>query len=390
MKSSILGIGTAVPANQMSQSEALAMFDEIVCETDRQRRLARVLFRKSGVQNRNTVVPFAEAYNWRRPSVNASSSPLSDFTDSATATASPATCVGKSAGPTTAERMKMYAEFAGPLAEESARQAVTESRISPQQLTHLVTVTCTGFESPGIDIGLIRNLSLPATIQRINVGFMGCHGAINGLRTALAISQADPDARVLLCATEVCSLHYRFQWDSEGVIGNALFADGSASLVLGRKQSGIGEDDWQLIATGSVVIPDSADSMSWKVGDHGFEMLLTSEVGDKIEASLKQWLVEWLDGRGLSMDQVDYWGVHPGGPRILDAVQTSLELSEEHLATSRSILARCGNMSSPTVLFILNEFFQKHRKKTAGECSLAVLLAFGPGLVAEIALLRVG
>jgi predicted naringenin-chalcone synthase len=143
------------------------------------------------------------------------------------------------------------------------------------------------------------------------------------------------------------------------------------------------------MATGSVVIPDSMDSMSWKVGDHGFEMLLTSDVGDKIEAALNQWLVQWLDTHGYAMNEIDFWGVHPGGPRILDAVQASLGLTDESLKTSRSVLSSHGNMSSPTVLFILNEFVQQHQLQQNRVPSAAVLLAFGPGLVAEIALIKV-
>ncbi len=387
MNTSILGVGTAVPEHKMSQAEALEMCSGIVCENDKQRRLARVLFKKSGVQNRHTAVPYQAAYNWCQPSEDADVSSLSHFTN--VAVVQPTISAGVSAGPTTGERMQMYAEFAGHLAELSAREAVAKSGIEPEQLTHLVTVSCTGFESPGVDIELINHLHLPTTIQRVNVGFMGCHGAINGLRTALAITQADATARVLLTATELCSLHYRFQWDNEGIIGNALFADGSASIVLGQQVSDRNEPSWDLMATGSVVIPDSMDSMSWKVGDHGFEMLLTSDVGDKIEAALNQWLVEWLDTHGYAMDQIDFWGVHPGGPRILDAVQASLGLTDESLKTSRSVLSSHGNMSSPTVLFILNEFVQQHRLQQNKVPSAAVLLAFGPGLVAEIALIKV-
>jgi alkylresorcinol/alkylpyrone synthase len=300
----------------------------------------------------------------------------------------PTVVPGKSRGPTTRERMELYSRFASDLACESSQRALRQSGIDPQQITHLVVVTCTGFDAPGVDIELIERLGLPNTTQRIQVGFMGCHGAINGMRAGLAICESDPKARVLLCAVELCSLHYRFTWDSEGIIGNALFADGSAAMVLGnapQTHTGDTAAPWQIVDTGSVVIADSKQTMSWSIGDNGFDMRLTSDVGDKIEQQLAAWLTVWLASHGLDVGDIDYWGVHPGGPRIVSAVKNSMQLSDEDLATSRSVLQRHGNMSSPTVLFILQEFQKRHASVAGRNC---VLLGFGPGLVAEIALLK--
>lgn len=389
MKTSILGLGTAAPENRMSQVEALEMFKDILCETERQQRLARALFRKSQIENRHLVVPYKSAYTWCKPAAVAIAAG-----ESFSLTTPPAElseiAPGESAGPTTGERMNMYEQLAGELALQSAKTALGNSGLAGGDITHLVVVTCTGFNSPGVDLELIDRLGLPNTTQRINVGFMGCHGAINGLRAALAITQSDVSARVLLCCIEVCSLHYRFQWDDEGIIGNALFADGSASLVLGQcENSGSSvEGGWKLIDSGSVVIPNSTQEMSWKVGDHGFEMKLTSEVGEAIENALSGWLTSWLAAYDLNMGDIDFWGVHPGGPRILSAVQSSLKLDERHLQTSRSVLRHYGNMSSPTVLFILNEFMSQHAEMPKARPANCVLLAFGPGLVAEIALIQ--
>ncbi len=134
-------------------------------------------------------------------------------------------------GPTTGERMKVYAAEAPPLAVRAARAAVSESRFEPGSITHLVTVSCTGFVAPGIDLALIRELGLRPTVERTHVGFMGCHGALNGLRVANAFAAADPAARVLVCAVELCSLHYHYGWQPDKVVANALFADGAAALV---------------------------------------------------------------------------------------------------------------------------------------------------------------
>lgn len=405
MKPSILGIGTATPVHLMSQDESLQMFSDIVCSEERQRRLARALFHKSGVKNRHTIVPHQVAYNWCRtadPSESCSE-PSAENTGAARppidlavpSEVLPKVVGGASQGPTTFERMKLYAHFAPELAIESAKKALANAGCSAGEITHLVTVSCTGFDAPGVDIELINQLQLPHSTQRVNVGFMGCHGAINGIRTALAIAHSDPQARVLLCAVELCSLHYRFQWDSEGIIGNALFADGSASMVICQQALSASDStsdsnaaDWKLLATGSCLIPDSKQAMSWCVGDHGFEMLLTSEVGDRIEAALSDWLHGWLDAHGVAFSDIDYWGVHPGGPRILSAVGSSLNLPDEALETSRRILSQNGNMSSPTVMFILEDFMRQHAEAANDSDGYCVLLAFGPGLVAEIALLR--
>lgn len=421
MSTRILGLGTANPQHRMSQDEALAMFADIVCEDEKQKRLARVLFRKSEVKNRHTVVPHKVAYNWCQ-----ATEPLQATASVGSATANafgpedhnlirsaedlaipsesmPMVEGGQSQGPTTHERMLLYQRFASSLAIDAAQRALEAADCTADSITHLVTVTCTGFDAPGVDIELINRLGLPSTTQRINVGFMGCHGAINGLRTAQAVAESNPQARVLLVAVELCSLHYRFQWNSEGIVGNALFADGAASVVVESTsarvpaQSALGA--WQVLATGSLVLPDSKEAMSWRVGDHGFEMMLTSEVGDRIEAGLGDWLDAWLDQQRLGREDIALWGVHPGGPRILSAVQSSLALPADALAVSRYVLENYGNMSSPTVLFILQEFMR--RKKTEGRGIASgeenepvespqhcLLLAFGPGLVAELALIR--
>jgi predicted naringenin-chalcone synthase len=185
---------------------------------------------------------------------------------------------------------------------------------------------------------------------------------------------------VLLAACELCSLHFRFNWDDEGIIGNALFADGAAALVARWDEPAA--DRWTLAATGSCLLPDSRDAMTWQIGDYGFEMRLTGEVPRHIETALRPWMSRWLAARGLTIEDVDHWVIHPGGPRILDACQTALGLPARATALARDVLARQGNMSSPTVLFILERLEQMHPR---GHC---VLLGFGPGLMAEACLLR--
>jgi predicted naringenin-chalcone synthase len=243
-----------------------------------------------------------------------------------------------------------------------------------------VTVSCTGFAAPGVDIGLMKTLGLRPTAQRTNVGFMGCHGALNGLRVAGAITGADPAARVLLCAVELSSLHYYYGWNPKKMVGNALFADGAAAIV--GVPDGDGAAGWRLAANGSCLFPDSEYAMTWHVGDHGFDMMLSTRVPNLINQNLRPWLEAWLGERQLRIADVGSWAVHPGGPRVLACVEESLGLPAGATSVSREILASCGNMSSPTVLFILDRL---RRRQAPLPC---VALGFGPGLVAEGALFR--
>jgi predicted naringenin-chalcone synthase len=226
-------------------------------------------------------------------------------------------------------------------------------------------------------------LGLTPSTQRIQVGFMGCHGAINGLRVASALTAADPTARVLLVAVELCSLHYRFHWDSERIIANALFGDGAAAVVLGGErpaQQNTPHRNWNIAATGSTLIPDSQDAMTWRIGDHGFEMTLHGRVPDLIQQHLRPWLTQWLAERGHTLDSIGSWAIHPGGPRILSAIEESLGLPRDATAVSREILTSFGNMSSPTVLFIVDRLRQQNAPLPC------VALGFGPGMFAEAAL----
>ena len=359
MRCTVLGLGTAVPPDLVSQEAALSMSTAVVCENTRQERLMSILFRKSGVEGRHAVLPTSIGAEWKaRPdSLNPGN------------------------GPRTGERMNLYREFAAPLAHSASIRALEDAKTLPEEITHLVTVSCTGFAAPGVDISLIGSLGLPPITQRINVGFMGCHGAINGMRAVRGLVAADPKAKVLMVAVELCSLHYRLKWDDEGIIGNALFADGAAAMVVsgeGSDQPGI----WEIGGTGSCLIPDSTNDMSWHVGDHGFDMRLTGQVANSIEDALQPWMESWLSSMNSSLDEVGAWAVHPGGPKILDAVEAALGLPPEATSVSRSILRQKGNMSSPTVLFVLD---QMRHEETPGP---VVALAFGPGLMAEAAFLH--
>jgi prepilin-type processing-associated H-X9-DG protein len=210
---------------------------------------------------------------------------------------------------------------------------------------------------------------------------MGCHGALNGLRVARAFVEADPNARVLLCAIELCTLHQQYGWNPDQIVANALFADGSAAAVcVPASEEHDSEEALSSLASASMIVPETEDLMSWRIGDNGFQMGLSPRVPDVIRSTLRSWLNGWLATKGVEMEQVGQWAIHPGGPRILQACVEALEIEPDAIAASRAVLAEYGNMSSPTILFILD------RLRRQGAPGPWVLLAFGPGLTIEAAL----
>jgi predicted naringenin-chalcone synthase len=367
MTLAILSMGTAQPPATITQTDALHIARSLCCRTEEQATWLPTMYGGTGIDTRRLAL---------------GEDVVQDILEGTRHSGSPFLPRGTpdDCGPTTGQRMAHYAELAPPLAVRAAGLALARSGLAAQELTHLVTVSCTGFVAPGVDQALIRGLDLAPTVQRTHVGYMGCHGAINGLRVARAFA-GEPEARVLLCAVELCSLHYHYGWNPQKMVANALFADGAAALI-GAPAGAAPARAWQVAATGSCLIPGSADVMTWTVGDHGFEMTLSKRVPGLIATHLRPWLGGWLAGLGVSLDGVGSWAVHPGGPRILGAVEEGLDLPRGTLDASRAVFRECGNMSSPTVLFILD------RLRAAGAARPCVLLAFGPGLVAEAALVR--
>ncbi|MCC6694100.1 MAG: type III polyketide synthase [Candidatus Hydrogenedentes bacterium] len=361
MKFSILGQGTALPPHSINFEESVEYAREAFCETEEQKRQLKLLYRMTGVEKRHTVVLDGPEGTPNRVSFFPSPNGACQL------------------GPSIRERMAKYESEALPLAVQASQEALDASQIQPGEITHLVTVSCSGFAAPGVDIGLIKQLGLPATTQRVHVGFMGCHGALNGLRAARGFAESDPSARVLLCAVELCSLHYHYGWHPDQLVANALFADGSAAIV-GAAADVVGEGPWQVAATGSCLIPDSEDAMTWRIGNNGFIMSLSSRVPELIGTHLKPWIEGWLADFEYGIDDIRSWAVHPGGPRILSSTSKALGLDREALAVSREVLRDHGNMSSPTILFILKRL---RDSKAPRPC---VALGFGPGLMAEAVL----
>jgi alpha-pyrone synthase len=368
MPLAILGLGTAVPDAVLDQRDGQMVAESLCCDTDEQATFIPAIYAGSGISRRYFCLGQAA---------------LEDIRNGTRLSGSPylPTGVPGERGPTTRQRMEVYEAEAPVLARRAAAEALANAQTSPGQITHLVTVSCTGFAAPGFDIALIHNLGLSPAVERTHIGFMGCHAALNGLRVANAYASADAAARVLVCSVELCSVHYHYGWDPPKVVANALFADGAGALVGAAAGPAGG---WTLVRSGSRLLPEAADVMTWTIGDHGFGMTLSKRIPEVIATNLRPWLDEWLAGQGLRVADVKSWAIHPGGPKVLDAAAGALGLSPEAVWASREVLAEYGNMSSATVLFILKRLVGR------GAQLPCVAIGFGPGLNVEVALFEAG
>ena len=280
--------------------------------------------------------------------------------------------------PGTAARMRAFEPQALALARSAVHALDRNGDLGAQlaRVTHLVVATCTGFTAPGLDLQLTEALGLRADVARTMVGFMGCAAAVPALRVADAVLRAQPEARVLVVNVELSSLHLRETADLEDILSFLLFGDGASAALLSCEPQGLALLDFQ-----AQVIPNSQDFITWHIGDHGFEMHLSGKVPGRIAAALRAERERaGPEGllRGVAPGEYELWAVHAGGRSVLDAVQYGLDLAPDALDESRAVLDAHGNMSSATVMFVLQRFLARGR---AGQQGLA--LAFGPGMVAE-------
>jgi predicted naringenin-chalcone synthase len=362
MTASILGIGTAVPEFSIEQTDAAEQVSQLCGASAPQQPALKALYRRSGVLKRHSVL--------LKSSTNGKPAEQEFYRQGD----------NSQLGPTTAQRMKVYEVAAAPLAIEASLRALSDAEVKPEVITDLVTVSCSGFFAPGVDLALVVELGLRPTASRTHIGFMGCQGALNGLRVAKAFAESRGDARVLCCAVELCSLHHQFDGRPDQIVANALFADGAAAVVVGRASQPT--TPWQLVDVRSTVIPDSLEYLSWQIKDHGFQMTLSPQLPALIDQALRISLEPWLREHDLGIEDIGSWAIHPGGSRIVESCARAVAADSQSVADSQQVLAEFGNMSSPTVLFILDRL---RRRNAARPC---VALAFGPGVAVEAALFR--
>ncbi|MHC4060272.1 MAG: type III polyketide synthase [Planctomycetota bacterium] len=290
----------------------------------------------------------------------------------------------KVSGPSTKARNDMFTAAAKKMCVDVARKAILEcANADFSDITHLVTVSCTGFFNPGPDYEIIKALNLSKSVQRYNIGFMGCYAAFPALRLAHAICRSDPGATVLIVAIELCTLHAQLKEDSDSLRSGALFADGAAAVVVSAKEPAPNSGVLELDHFESTLMPDSEHDMAWTIGDTGFEMVLSQYIPAIIESNIRAIVEPLLTCRRMDISDVDHWAVHPGGRAVLDKIESSLGL-EHRLEDSRTVLGQYGNMSSATVLFVLKRILERPGVKPRES---VVSMAFGPGLTAELGFL---
>ena len=268
--------------------------------------------------------------------------------------------------PNTARRMELFEQNAPVL----MRKAVDQLALNEEErsgITHVLVTCCTGFYAPGLDFEIVDHLGLSAGVERTMVGFMGCYAAMNALKLARHIVRSEPKAGVLMLNLELCTLHFQESQELEQVLSFLVFADGAAASLITAREQGFALDSFK-----AVMVPETRGLITWKIRGLGFDMLLSGQVPAELGRALHE------GGLMAEGDGIDLWAVHPGGRSILDAVEKGLELPPDALAASREVLSSFGNMSSATVMFVLQRMMQQAQPGRRG-CAMS----FGPGLTAE-------
>jgi predicted naringenin-chalcone synthase len=283
-------------------------------------------------------------------------------------------------------KMDVFKEEAVPLAMDAIHNAFEKinTTIADFNITHLITVSCTGLFSPGLDAVLMKELQLPSAIFHTSVNFIGCNAAFHALKIADLILKADQNAHVLVVCVELCTLHFQPKNNHDNLLSNTIFGDGAAAVILtSEKQAQVNQyKGLSIKGFYSLLLNEGKELMGWNITALNFEMVLNAAIpgfiGDKLQTILQQACKHY----SISEKSISKWAIHPGGKRILDTVKSELKLKEEQIQASYDVLKEFGNMSSPTILFVLNELLQASAEKT----EQIFAMGFGPGLSIETAM----
>jgi predicted naringenin-chalcone synthase len=368
MPSYLGAIGTATPPHRLAQPTIAGFMAEALALDAGGTRKLRALYRVSGIEHRHSV--------------------LADYgRENGTYEFFPNT-PGLEPFPSVGQRMAVYRREALPLALAAVRDSLRQAPgIEATGITHLITVSCTGMYAPGLDIELVAALALPPSVRRTCVNFMGCYAAVNALRLANDICLANPAARVLVVSVELCTLHFQKSHDPDHLVSNALFSDGAAAcLVLGQPLLRP-TPCLALEAFHCGLAPEGVQDMAWHIGDFGFEMTLSGYVPALIERGIGQLTADLLKDLPVRREDIRHFALHPGGRKILEAIEKALGLSRDDNRYAYQVLRDYGNMSSATVLFVLRELLAATTPADNGAPVLSC--AFGPGLTMEAMLLQI-
>lgn len=360
MRSYIHQIQTAVPEFKYSQDELRDRMKEIVGGDEKDQRLLHHIYGRSGIQTRHSVVDDFKTKGSFELFFN-----------------------GQGATPGTKSRNDTYIKKGRQLYVDVARKLMSSSELNASDITHLITVSCTGFYAPGPDYDIIKSLGLRSSTERYHLGFMGCYAVLPALKLASQLCAANKNATVMVVSVELCTLHFQARPVMDDMISASVFADGAAGAIVSAKQPKAGPY-YSLNGFESAITDKGEKDMAWSIGDQGFNMTLSSYVPDILSNELTSFLNPIFEKYNLSKKHIDEWGVHPGGRAILDKFERVLSLGGEELNASRTVLSEYGNMSSATIFFVLKELLRQS-KGTDDQKTLA--MAFGPGLTIESALL---
>lgn len=356
----IVSIGTAVPENEYLQSDlAQWMHQRLDAKDERMGRIFKALYKKTKIEKRYSV--------------------LSDFNQNHN---NPTLFKSAKVEPKVEERLAIYNQTALPLAEKAVNACLENH--DKNKITHLITVSCTGMSAPGIEIQLKQKLQLQNNTQTHAVNFVGCYAFFPALKMADAFIQSNPEANVLIVAVELCTLHFQNKSSQDHLLSNSLFSDGAAACLCSA-ELGAGAA-LKLLGTDQLLIPKGQGDMAWNIHSEGFLMKLSSYIPQLVEVGIKKLIETLLQPKGIIQKDIAHWAIHPGGKKILEVCEEELNLNKNELKASYSILKNYGNMSAPTILFVLEELLQTENL-VSGEKLFTC--GFGPGLTLEAALFEI-
>lgn len=352
----ILSIGTGVPSESFSQECFAEKATHFLKLSPTQQQLLKRITSRSRIEKRHAV--------------------LENFKEKGFRGIFPSNGL-----PTTGDRNKIYQKLAPQLAENVCRRALENWGEDVDKITHIISISCTGLMAPGLEFLLVERLNLQKDVERLGINFMGCFGAFKGLAIAKSLAQESAHHRILVVCTELCSLHFQEELNTETFIANSLFADGAAAIVVGADPQTNESPLFKISHQKSRAIPHTLNQMTWEIGDHGNIMHLDAKVPKSIKEHIRTF-TENLIGKEQTFD--DYvWGIHPGGKAIVKAIEEACQLKKEQVEASWEVLRDYGNMSSPTFLFVLDAI---HKRPPSREWVIG--LGFGPGLSVEGVVLK--
>lgn len=332
---------------------------EISHSDEREQRIIHHLYAKSGIKTRYSVI--------------------NDFKDSGSNTLF---FNGQGATPGTASRNDTYIKEGRKLFVDVAHKLLQNSEFNNEDITHLITVSCTGFYAPGPDFDIIRALNLNPSVERYHLGFMGCYATIPALKMADQICRANQDANVMVVSVELCTIHFQANPNMDSLLSASIFADGGSGAIVSNRKSS--NPSYSINGFASALLEKGKDDMAWSIGDHGFNMVLSNYIPDLLGEGLEEFMDPVFKKFSIDPSDIDLWAIHPGGRAILDKVEKVLDLSSDALQSARTVLNDYGNMSSATILFVLKELMLNTQKPASGR---TLAMAFGPGLTLETAYL---